>query len=144
MLIVQSWNKVKDLRSFSRAMDHTLSCLIDIATSTSSKTWSQGSGNKLTLELKTNCTEKNQDDTDQATKDPFQVCSCMQPPPSAYNTFVPWLSDGGDGLWTGVCPPQHPTPVMDFQIKANFPSTNPASLLDFEQQAGRLYFWIHY
>lgn len=58
-------------------MDHTLSCLIDIATSTSSKTWSQGSGNKLTLELKTNCTEKNQDDTDQATKDPFQVCSCM-------------------------------------------------------------------
>ena len=58
-------------------MDRTLSYLIDIETSTSSKTWSQGSGNKLTLELKTNCTENNQDDTDQVTNDPFQVCSCM-------------------------------------------------------------------
>ena len=61
-----------------------------------SKNWPRGNGNKLTLELKTNCAEDNQDDTGQTTDDQLEddcqsgLCwFCMLPPPSDYKSSCP-------------------------------------------------------
>lgn len=82
----------------------------------SSENWPQGNREQWTLELKSNCTWNNQEDTDQTTDDQFQddvgadcAVSACRPLPQPIKALAPWLSVGGFGLWTRV-PPSLPIP----------------------------------
>lgn len=111
----------------------------------SSKNWSQGYGNKLTLELKMNYTIKRMLVRTLTTNFKITVKSdCAISP----HTFLPqpiklWPMDchwRGAGLWTVSTCPQ---PVASIQNKANFLAfIKLASLLASEWQAARPSFWL--
>ena len=94
-----------------------------------------------------NCTQNNQDNAGQITSDQFQndcqswLCfSARSPLPLPREALAHWLSGRwGNGLWTGVHLP-HWLPAS--KIKQTFLSTNLASLMAFERQAARPYFWL--
>ena len=105
-----------------------------------SESWPQRNWNKLTLELKSNCTENSRDDTDQPTTRLMKItqhCLCrfyMEPPPStpqiSCSLIVSW---GESAFGQESTPPQNP--LLASKIQLTFLSTNRASLLAFEQQA---------
>ena len=108
--------------------------------------WPQRNQNKLTLELKINCTSNSQDDTAQTTNDQFQddcqsqpCCFCVQHISSVYESTSPVnvSVQGGGG---GGRPLDRSPPSPHCGLPA---STNLASLLAFERQAtGPPYFWL--
>ena len=97
----------------------------------------------MTVELKSNCSQNNQDDVGQTTSDPFQhdcqswlCCFCMWPPPSVYKSSCPPIVGGGSGE-SRPLDRDLPSPAFlaSLKNKANCPFHSLASLIAFERWA---------
>ena len=126
----------------------SISCLTHDISLHNSKNWLQRNGNKLTLDLKMNCTWNNHDDAGQTTDDQSEDgCQSWLPffsmyPPSllSIKALGPlatsggwgwWWEKGVFGLWTDVCHPLPPTQLPASEIKQTSLSTDLACLLAF-------------
>ena len=110
-----------------------------------SENWPQGNGNKLSLELKTNCTGNHQDDAGQTTGNKFEdECQSglrsMEPHPLSIKVLAPWFVKGGVSLWTGGCPHPHPQ-LLTSEI--NFPSHQPGLFYGFLASSSQTPIWLH-
>ena len=115
-----------------------------------SENWPQRNGNKRTLELKINCTYNNQDETDQTTKDQFEmtvrddcaVSACSSPHQTpVYKCSHPLLFGGwGKSAFGQMSATPGPLPFSCClkQSKFSFPPSWPAYWLLSGEQSDTL------
>ena len=97
----------------------------------------------MTVELKSSCSQNNQDDVGQTTSDPFQddcqswlCCFCTWPPPSIYKSSCPPIVGGGSReSWPLDRDLPSPAFLASLKNKANCPFHSLASLIAFERWA---------